>query len=245
MSIDLIISIIFGLIGLFFSIYFYLKSRKYKKLSYLIENDTIFNEKINVDRLTVSYNNQRLSGFSIAKLLIVNDGKEVIEESDISKKEPLRILLTDHKILDVNVLHSGDNKIEINKISDNSFSIHFEFLNPKEGIIIKFLHDGAPFEKIKLGARIKSVNNITNLNSGTLLDSWWFPSTLILVPTSFFFLVIASYKNVINSMNISRYILFPTLLILFIAVFLGYLFVVSFLFSSKHIDELKDKMSKL
>jgi hypothetical protein len=107
-----------------------------------------------------------LSCFSSAKILIVNNGQEAIGESDISQNEPLRVKVSEpHEILEAKVHFSGNNNVVINKMNPQEFSIDFEFLNPKEGIIINFLHDGTPPEEIEILGRIKGISTIENINS--------------------------------------------------------------------------------
>ena len=166
---DNIIGIIVGVIGIIvgvIGILFTKRSLKKKKISFLIENSTIFDKKNMVDKLQVIYDNKSLLGFSSTKILIVNNGQESIGASDISKSEPIRIKVpSNYEILNANVQYSsGSNTVIINKINSEEFAIEFEFLNPKEGIIVSFLHNGTPFHEIKLLGRIKGINKFEDLS---------------------------------------------------------------------------------
>jgi len=156
-----ILGLVVGIIGIVLTI----RSFKKKKISFLIENNTIFDEKNIVEKLQVIYDNKSLSGFSNAKILIVNNGQEAISESDISRKEPIKIKVSEnYEILNAKVQYSDSNNIVIKKLSSNEVAIEFDFLNPKEGIIVNFLHDGTPFQEIEFLGRIKGVNKFENLN---------------------------------------------------------------------------------
>jgi len=237
-----ILGVIVGIIGVILTI----KSFKKKKISFLIENSTIFDKKNFVDKLKVTYDNKPLLGLSNAKILIVNNGQEAIGESDISKEEPIRIKVSEnHEILNANVQHSGNNKVAITKKNNQEYVIEFEFLNPKEGIIVNFLHDGTPFNEIELLGRIKGINKFENLRVITFWEPVLGILVGILVGLSFPF---ASYISNYYYFYSDSIFYYP---IMFLPVLLGIILLgIIFLHRKKkltrpnHIDNLKRIMSE-
>ena len=208
-----IIGVVVGIIGVILTI----KSSKKKKLSFLIENSTIFDEKNLVEKLQVSYDHKPLSGFSNAKILIINNGQEAIGGNDISSREPVRVKVSEsHEILNVSIEYLGDNRVSINKMNHQEFAIEFDFLNPKEVIVVSFLHDGTPFSEIEFLGRIKGVNNFENLYQKDRGKYYSTIFTLISILSLSMMAVISFFTSILTV------ILLPTLLIIFCFLFFEY-----------------------
>jgi hypothetical protein len=219
-----IIGVAIGILGIFLSIYFYLKTVRKKKLSFLFENNTIFNQDNVVEKLNVTYDNKKLNAFSNAKVLLVNNGQEAIGENDISTKEPIRIKVSNnHEILEAKIQYSGNNKVELNRLNAQEFNVKFEFLNPKEGIIINFLHDGTPYNQIEFLGRIKGINQISNLNSGPRIIEKIAPYIIGILIAIITNALIVKLSDIIYNDSIFSYLVIISPLLLMIV--LPYLFI--------------------
>lgn len=230
------------------ALFIYYKSKKTRKFSYLIENNTIFDSNVKVDKLNVLYDNVQLTGFSRANILIVNNGQDIISESDISIKEPLRIALPSYyKILDYKILFSGNKGITLDKVSDHEINISFDFLNPKDGFAINLLHNGTPSNKIKLLGRIKQVSDITPItNKGKIFYSI-VPYLLIIIAYTLLILPVFFIKYIASIFE-SGSLMYWSILVLCMVIPSGFIFYLTEGGLSKlstrqtYIDVLKAKM---
>ncbi len=160
-----IIGWLIGFVGIGLSIFFYLRSRRRKSLSYKVFNNTIFSNDVQIPDLTVSYKGKKLSSFANTKIIIANTGQEVISQDHLSSVDPLKISIPEkYEVLDYSVFYADKAEvIELKRVSANQIVLNFEFLNAKEGFVVNLLHDGAPSDEVKLMGRIKGIVKIGNI----------------------------------------------------------------------------------
>ena len=139
---------VFGLFGIIISIYFYKKQKKVKRLSVKSESTILISETLNkYKNLKISYNNQNITSLTSTIIKITNIGTDIVEPTDLAPSSPLIIKTTDKFLLDDITQYkittsNSKNLASLSKISDTSLQISFDFLNPKEYIIITLLHTG-------------------------------------------------------------------------------------------------------
>jgi len=174
------ISTIITTAALILSVYFYIKSRKIKNISFSFTNNVIIDsEKIKFEKLKINYEDDVLKSLNITIFTIENIGNQVIEFEDIDENDKLRIcLLNNHKIFDYSIIDRSKKTIDIGKVNPDSLLIDFKFLNAGDFIKIQILHDGATDDDIKLEGRIRGINSFQskikkyNINKST--KNWFF-----------------------------------------------------------------------
>ena len=142
-----IIGIVGIIIGAFFEIFFYFKSKIVSKPRYSIENINLINlldENIPND-VTISYDNKTISCLNKTIINIWNAGKKTIMRSDLYPQYieiPFkREILNDTQILSVVV----DSKCKYSNIDEpivgkDNIKIGFDFLEYKDKITITIIH---------------------------------------------------------------------------------------------------------
>jgi hypothetical protein len=154
-----ILSILLGLLGTILAIVFYVKSKKNKKPFYIIRSFNIISDNFEnrIKDIQILYKKQIIENLTISKIVIWNDGNETINRSDIPEATKFKIeIKNDYKIYDAECLYNTDkvNKLQIIEQGDG-FILDFDFLDPKQGFIVKVTHSGKNSDAIQLSGRVK------------------------------------------------------------------------------------------
>lgn len=156
---------ILAIAGIFFSVYYYKRSKKEKLPKYLLRTVNLVRENIQkIDRINILYDGKTVNNLSITKIALWNGGKSTIDNKDIAKKDPLRLAISnDYKFLDAEIIYQKNtsNDFEIS-ISDDQKNIYitFDYFDFEEGIVLQVFHTGHKSSDISLMGQIKSVKQI-------------------------------------------------------------------------------------
>lgn len=164
------LSFLFGLGGIIFTIYFYIKGKKVKKPVYMIRTINLVREKIKkIDKINILYNGNSINDLSITKIAFWNEGKETIDNNDIAKNDPLRLSISnDYMFLDAKIIYQKNtaNDFKILMSQDHKYiDINFDYFDFEEGIVLQIIHTGNKNNDISLNGKIKSVKNIRRKES--------------------------------------------------------------------------------
>ncbi len=166
---------IIAILGIILTFYFALRGRKIRKISFDKSSYTIvgnINEELK--DLEIKYDNKIIDSLSITKIAIWNDGNQKLEETDFASSKPLAIEAPyDCKILNSSIIISSEeaNSFSIDMDNEkNMIFINFEYIDPKEGIIVQVLHTGN-YENLKLVGKIKGGISIKNENLEDKLEN--------------------------------------------------------------------------
>lgn len=160
-SITNVAGFIFGIIGIVLSIIFYLKSRRFKKLSYSTRSFSLLSGPLSsLPEFSASYKGESLENLTAIKIILWNSGTELISRADISESDPLRIILPKgHKILDARISESSTTanlpELIYDSGGDNILTINFDYLGVREGTLISILHTGSRDQELKIQGTIK------------------------------------------------------------------------------------------
>lgn len=161
---------ILAVLGVVFTILFYLKSRRFKLPFYRRSNFTVLGTKAKtIEGLSVSYNNEAIERFSVAKFAIWNNGNEVIEAIDVAPTDQLRIVIrNDLKILDASIVYvkKKANNFSI-KLSENNKSIliSFDYFHKSEGLVVEIYHTGESKRDLRFIGTLKGVSKFIDIDS--------------------------------------------------------------------------------
>ena len=168
------ITLLVAILGIFLSVYFYLKSLKKKKPVYTLRTFSLITENFKkVPSLSIKHCDKNISNLSITRIAFWNNGKETIDKKDIAKKSPIKFVIDEgYEILDAEILycknHSNDFKISTNK---KEVIIKFDYFDNEEGIILQIYHTGNKNKNFYISGSIKSVKQIINLNDISYFES--------------------------------------------------------------------------
>lgn len=143
------LGIIIGALSLIFAYVFYLRSRQFSQLYYLLgEAELISPVGLPFSQgLEVRYRGNVVPRVTTMSLGIWNAGTTTIRGSDIVEADMLKIQFpADAKILQSSVEAETRtvNKAEIKQVADNKLFIEFDFLDPGDAFRIQLVHSEIP-----------------------------------------------------------------------------------------------------
>lgn len=147
------------------ALYFYYKSKKYRKPTYIVRTINLVNRNIkHKSVIDFLYLDQKINNISFTKIAFWNDGKDTINYSDIARSAQLKIeTINDYKILDCKILYqkntANDFKTTISEDAQSVF-ITFDYFDYEEGIVLELIHTGNSNEDIEVKGSIKAVKSI-------------------------------------------------------------------------------------
>ena len=154
------------------AIYFYYKSKKNKKPTYIVRTINLVNENIkHKSVIDFLYLGQKINNISFTKIAFWNDGKDTINFSDVARNLQLKIEIKEGcKILDCKILYqkniANDFKTIISEDAQSAF-ITFDYFDYEEGIVLELTHTGNSSEDIELKGSIKTVKSIIKKTAGS------------------------------------------------------------------------------
>lgn len=141
-----------GVIGLFSSIIFYFKSRRFQRPTFSKRSIKWFDGKsIPHDDIKLTFRGKEISRFVITHLAFWNSGNQTIRKSDFAKSSLLRIAIpSGTEVFDVRVTACTAPEIQASLNSPCSFEadaykeieVNFEYLDANDGFSIQIIHDG-------------------------------------------------------------------------------------------------------
>ena len=192
-----------GILGILTAVYFALKNRKIKQLSYQNKSFDLIDDEISkIENFDVLYNGERIKDLTVSKIYLWNSGNTIIYNSDIASKDRIRCVFPDSAILNSKIIAVADDACNIRlgeKQTGGILPIEFEYLEKNQGVVINVLHtemkrirnenDKEESDEIKLVGKIKDgkIKNRTNEKYGTWLSSLFdgiFPLIFLIVSIS-------------------------------------------------------------
>ncbi len=152
--------------ALIFAVYTWMVGKKKKEFTYLSNSYKIIQKgKSTIPQLKLIYENRDIEDLSITRYVIWNSGNEVINKNDIVSEKPLKIMSTDAStiILDTKIIVESEetNKFLIGEQQEKFSTINFDYIDPRDGIVVQVIHTGKFLEincKIKGGKELKNLN---------------------------------------------------------------------------------------
>ncbi len=160
-----IIILLFAIIGLIASFYFYKKSHRLTSAAYMIRTIRLINNKINkFSALNIECGEDSLNSLSISKVALWNDGSDTINADSIAKNNTLRIEIDKrYQILGADIQYaknkSNDFKITISP-DKRCVKIDFDYFDRDEGAVIQLYHTGRQSADLAVVGQIKACREI-------------------------------------------------------------------------------------
>lgn len=172
-----LIFLILAVLSILVSFYLYFKSKKRKIPIYLIKTFNLIRDRVNkIQEVKIIYSDKPIKNLSITKVAFWNKGNEVINNTDIAPKEPIRIVVTDdYEILNARIVFSKNeaNNFSVKQTSDRkSVIIDFDYIFTSEGISLEIYHTGISGKDIKFKGSLKDVPHFStaNFNKDFMID---------------------------------------------------------------------------
>ncbi len=148
-----VVFLVVALIGVFATIFFYVKSIRKREPTFSIRSINLVLEKINkIDGLEISFQEEKIDNLSVSKIAFYNNGKETIRRDDIAPKDPIRIIIDNkYKILDADILFQKKqaNNFEI-KNDGKQVEVLFDYIDYAEGAVFQLIHTGKSSDDLEI-----------------------------------------------------------------------------------------------
>jgi hypothetical protein len=147
-AVGTIIGVLGILIGAGVSYYFYRKSLRFKELIWSVATTTLLDDKLsNIKDLEIVYKGSKITSLYTSRLVIYNSGTDSISYSDVSERDTLAIGLEwSINTLQITQLNDGYNfrqRVSATHMPHtNAYRLTFEYIKPKEGVVLDVLHTG-------------------------------------------------------------------------------------------------------
>lgn len=146
------------------------KNKEKKEFSYCLKsNHLIRSKKSKFQKLSITYDGQRIEDLCVSKFTIWNSGNRTLNRTDMVESKELTISVTDEcRILDVELIACSDetNGFSVKIENEHAVKVLFEYADKKEGVVIQIIHTGSD-ENIQIDCKIKGGNPIKNIVNET------------------------------------------------------------------------------
>ncbi len=149
---------ILGVLGLAAAVLFYLRSRKVSRLAFQHDVITLVGASGAAfpDEVEIRFSGDIVPRVTADRIVLWNDGNTTLGASQIVESDPLRAeLKEDSSLLKVSALKCSRevNGCSVGRCKDSQriADIHFDFLDPGDGIAFEILHSGSPRDLDILG----------------------------------------------------------------------------------------------
>lgn len=185
MSSSLTFTIFFGLVSVVLSVVLYFRGTRRKCLTFTYKLNALYT--LTHPEIAILFQNKPISNLSRLRVAVWNSGNQEIRQSDIPSDGSPSINLTGARVLSVAVLEaSPSTKCTASEHDENTVSIAFEFLNPKDYATLDVLYEsiepkalGIQFNARVIGGRSSQIRRfeqpLTQMNwvAPIIFSSGW------------------------------------------------------------------------
>ena len=143
-----IIGVVVGVAGLGFAAFMYFHPRKRHRFVYQTMSVRYFDQA----RLTLpkeaamTFESGLVERLSMTTIVMWNAGSEVLRGDDIVKADPIRVSISDGRVLSNRVVKTTTQATDvcsIDRSTESELGIRYRYLNPGDGAVIEIVHDGS------------------------------------------------------------------------------------------------------
>jgi hypothetical protein len=163
------ISLALTIFSIILAIVFYNRSRNIKLPCYSRSNRMLIDPKlIKRNPIKVTFSDEPVNALSVMHIAFWNNGRTTIDRDDVATADPLRIIAEDGcNILaaDIVVTNRPASNFQANlQRQENTVIIDFDFIDYKNGAVVRLYHTGENIEDIDILGTIRGTNGILNVD---------------------------------------------------------------------------------
>jgi hypothetical protein len=161
-SLSFWIPTVIAALGIILSIYFYRRSRRFKRVAYLVTTRNLIQDySAKLADLKIEFKGKSPRSISVSKIGIWSDGSETIHGSDTAQADPLRLRLNNAELLDAKIVSITlpASQFSIATDGDNTL-VGFDFLDKNQGGIVQLIHTGTSSKNIELSGSVKGASSL-------------------------------------------------------------------------------------
>ncbi len=148
---------VIAVVGLPLSIYFGLKGKTKRRISFSHDKLTLVrNGKNNFEKIKLFYEEEEIKNVAVSKFAIWNSGNTVLTCNDIVENKELTITCGENtKILEVQIIATNEetNKFVVTLHNERKAVVTFDYIDIKEGVVIQVIHTGK--DDLEITCKIK------------------------------------------------------------------------------------------
>jgi hypothetical protein len=154
-----------GLVGGFIISYyinylFYRRGKSEPRLIYQYQSRTLLGPSVPNPDIEIIFRGKKVPRVTKSLIALWNDGNTTIDGNQIVQTDPIRLLVSsESEVLEVKILRQVRevNNFVIQKSSEsaNQVECHFEWLDPRDGVLIAIVHSGE--RKVSVAGTIRGV----------------------------------------------------------------------------------------
>jgi hypothetical protein len=138
-------SLVLAILGIFFTVYFYVQSKKNREPIYIIRTINLISDTLfKIVPVDILFSGNKINKLSISKIALWNDGKEVIKPENMAPNEPIKLFIDKNfDILAAEILFRKNNANNFNiDISEDkkSINITYDYFKHEEGVVLQVVH---------------------------------------------------------------------------------------------------------
>lgn len=163
------ISLAAGVLGIVLAAFFYFRSKSVKEPCYSRKSTVLIDpEIVENNPIKVSFQDRPVERLTLSYVALWNNGRATISGDDISEIDPLRIVaLNGCSILAADLVqenkHANDFRIDLIR-QDDTVIVSFNFVDYKNGAIIRVYHSGDTSRDIDVVGTIKGVDSLIDVD---------------------------------------------------------------------------------
>jgi hypothetical protein len=164
-----IVSLALAILGIILAIIFYYRSKSIKNPCYSRTGKTLIDCKL-MERnpIEVTFLDEPVETLTITYVALWNNGRATISRDDIAVTDPLRIVASDGCTIlaaDIVCENRPTNKFEISlQRQDNAVVIDFDFIDYKDGMVVRLYHVGKDYQDIDVRGTVKGASGLLNVD---------------------------------------------------------------------------------
>jgi len=171
---EIILAVFLSMLGIIVGVILHFKSKKRKALFYSKASINIFsNKKQLIKDIKILYRDEKIENLTTTTVAIWNGGNETIDYSDLAPSNKLKILSREGIVFyDYDFVYRSEptNKIDfpdsmLVEEVDNQIHLKFDYIDKKQGCIIKIIHSGKNSDDIIVTGTVKGFGKIRQRNN--------------------------------------------------------------------------------
>lgn len=163
-----IIILVFAIVSIIASFYFYKKSNRHTSATYSVRTISLIQDaRRKLSNIDITHGQERLTSLSISKIAFWNNGSETINADSVAKNNLLRVVIDPrYEILGADIQYeknpSNDFRITISE-DCRSVVIDFDYFDRNEGVVLQIYHTGHRSADISMTGQIKACREIRRI----------------------------------------------------------------------------------
>jgi hypothetical protein len=180
-----VVSTVVAVFGIIATVYFYLKSRKRRRLTYAVSGTVLSTPEIPEFRdLELRYRGEVVPRVAVSDIILWNSGTDTVAGSDVACRSPIRLLVPDgQRVLSCAVVAGTRNEIgarvSVEPEVGFGYVVAFDFLDPGDGMRLKVVHTGGASDAVEVRGTVLGAGSVVKTRRRVDVDWVFGPAVFV------------------------------------------------------------------